>query len=113
MLTKERAIEMAALMTDAALDRASDLVTGRHDDDDVLGVAAVLERGRRREKSEAAAALAAPALAAEQAARAAYDAAGLPAAGFKAWYEVRLAKETGEKLDQQRAAAAYIAARRF
>ncbi len=113
MLTKESAAAQCAAMSDTQIEQLSFQVTGRHDDQDTLAVAAVLERGRRAEKASQAARLAAPAIAAKQSARAAYDAAGLDPAKFDAWYQERLAKETGETLDQQRAAAAYLYSKSF
>jgi hypothetical protein len=113
MLTKESADDQVKGMNDAQIDHLVDQQFAADPDQRLFAVRAVLERARRAQQAETAARVAAPAIAAEASARTAYDAAGLPPAGFAAWYAERLGRETGATLDNQRAAARYIAQRSF
>jgi hypothetical protein len=113
MLTKEAAAERAATMTDAQVDQLADQAGYGEGDQNTLAVAALLERAHRNQARERQAQLDAPRIAAESAARLVYDGLGLPARGFQAWYEEYQRKEARERLDSQRAAARYLAARRF
>ena len=112
MLTKEAATEQVAKMTDTELDRLADQVTGRHDDQDVLATAAVLERGRRNEQAAAEAQLQQRANSERSAAKLAYEQAGLSVeadpAAFECWFADRQRDDATDRLAKQRAAAAYI-----
>jgi hypothetical protein len=113
MLTIQAADERVKRMTDSELEQLSYQVTGRHDDQNTLATRAVLEKARRAEQAQHAAAVAAPAIAAKERARYAYEQSGLPASGFDRWYADRLGRETSEKLDQERAAMWHVAQRSF
>jgi hypothetical protein len=113
MLTKESADERVKGMSDTQLEQLADQQFAADPDQRLFAVRAVLERVRRNQQAEAAARVAAPGIAAERAARAVYDAAGLPADGFAKWHQERLGRETSEKLDQHRAAARYMYGRSF
>jgi hypothetical protein len=109
MLTKESADVQVQAMSDTELNRAADQVTGRHDDQDLLATRAVVERVRRTEQAEQAARLAAPGIAAERAARSAYESLNLPAEKFTAWYQERLQQAAHQRADDERATAAHRA----
>lgn len=113
MLTNEQADQHVKGLGNVELERLADQVGTGEGDQRLLATRAVLEKVRRTEQAEAAARVAAPAIAAKESARYVYEQSGLDPAGFEKWYAERLGQEASTKLDQQRAAMRHIAARRF